>query len=35
MARPVRRRRPEPLVIDADPNALGRALDEVRGDTVV
>lgn len=34
VARPLRRRRPEPLVIDAEPNALGRALDEVRGDTV-
>ena len=34
VARPVRRRRPDPLVIEADSNALGRALDEVRGDTV-
>jgi prevent-host-death family protein len=35
VARPIRRRRPKPLVIDADPNALGRALAEVRGDTGV
>ena len=32
VARPVRRRRPERLVIDAEPTALSRALDEVRGD---
>jgi prevent-host-death family protein len=32
VARPVRRGLPPPLRLDGDPNALSRALDEIRGE---
>jgi prevent-host-death family protein len=32
VSRPIRRGLPEPLVLDGDPHALSRALDEVRGE---
>jgi prevent-host-death family protein len=32
VARPPRRRLPEPLALDGDPYALSRALDEIRGE---
>jgi prevent-host-death family protein len=32
IARPVRRGFPPPLRLDGDPHAIGRALDEVRGE---
>jgi prevent-host-death family protein len=32
VARPPRRGMPEPLVLDGDPYALSRALDEIRGE---
>jgi prevent-host-death family protein len=32
VARPLRRRLPEPLRLDGDPYALSRALDEIRGE---
>lgn len=32
VARPTRRRLPEPLQMDGDPLALSRALDEIRGE---
>ena len=32
VARPARRRRPDRLVIEGEPKALSRALDEIRGD---
>jgi prevent-host-death family protein len=32
VARPLRRGLPEPLVLDGDPYALSRALDEIRGE---
>jgi prevent-host-death family protein len=32
VSRPVRRGLPEPLRLEGDPNALSRALDEIRGD---
>jgi prevent-host-death family protein len=32
LSRPPRRGLPEPLQLDGDPYALGRALDEIRGE---
>ena len=32
VARPIRRGLPAPLSMEADPNALSRALDEIRGE---
>jgi prevent-host-death family protein len=32
VARPARRGLPEPLVLDGDPYALSRALEEIRGE---
>jgi prevent-host-death family protein len=32
VARPARRGLPAPLVLDGDPHALSRALDEIRGE---
>jgi prevent-host-death family protein len=32
IARPIRRGLPAPLSLDADPHALSRALDEIRGE---
>lgn len=32
VSRPLRRGLPEPLVLDGDPHALSRALDEIRGE---
>lgn len=32
VVRPVRRSLPDPLELDGDAEALGRALDEIRGD---
>ncbi len=32
VTRPVRSRLPDPLELDGDPDALSRALDEVRGE---
>jgi prevent-host-death family protein len=32
VARPTRRRLPEPLELAGDPDALSRALDEIRGE---
>jgi prevent-host-death family protein len=32
VSRPLRRGLPEPLVLDGDPYALSRALDEIRGE---
>jgi antitoxin (DNA-binding transcriptional repressor) of toxin-antitoxin stability system len=32
VSRPIRRGRPEPLRLNGDPDALSRALDDVRGE---
>ena len=32
VGRPIRRRLPAPLLMDGDPQALSRALDEIRGE---
>jgi prevent-host-death family protein len=32
ITRPIRRGLPEPLELEGDPNALSRALDEIRGE---
>ena len=33
VSRPLRRGRPEPLRLNGDPQALSRALDDIRGET--